>query len=71
MWVALRALEEKAALAGRMARDSSERGNERSAARFKAMAEESTAAADVLRDLVDRVGAPAAKTEEPDIATSL
>lgn len=56
LWMALRALEEKASLARRMAAGAQDRRHPLSAATFVEQAAESEAAARVLRDLIDRVG---------------
>jgi two-component system chemotaxis response regulator CheB len=49
-WTALRSLEEKASIARRMAEDAGRRGSHRLVERYNRMADESSQAADVLRE---------------------
>ncbi len=56
LWMALRALEEKASLASRMAKGAVERGHAITSTTFEEHASEATAAARVLRELIERVG---------------
>jgi len=60
LWVALRALEEKADLSHRLARRNLDLGNKHAAARFQALFDDSSRSASVVRDLIDRMGPPAA-----------
>ena len=57
LWMALRALEEKAALADRLSAGARERGHAITAQSFAAQAAESRSSALVLRDLVERATA--------------
>jgi two-component system chemotaxis response regulator CheB len=56
LWMALRSLEEKAALSQRLARRATERGNSHTAARYAAAVDESEHAAEQLRDLIGKLG---------------
>ncbi|MBX9243878.1 chemotaxis protein CheB [Actinotalea ferrariae] len=56
LWMALRALEEKASLATRMAEGAVDRGHRISSLTFEEHAAEAAAAARILRDLIERVG---------------
>ncbi|MEV6300371.1 chemotaxis protein CheB [Actinoplanes sp. NPDC051861] len=62
LWMALRSLEEKAALSRRMAAGRSLEGG---ADRFKAMAEDAETAGDTIRRLIARLGSSAASGETP------
>jgi two-component system chemotaxis response regulator CheB len=64
LWAALRSLEEKADLLGRMAEDARAQGRDSSAARFADRAADSVRAARVLRDLVSE--SPGRATDLPD-----
>ncbi len=55
LWMALRALEEKAALSEKMSGRADERGHRHTAERFTADARESTHAADLVRDLIEQI----------------
>lgn len=52
LWAGLRALEENAALMGRMAKSMRDRGNQRSAARFDEQAEGALIRAETLREMI-------------------
>jgi two-component system, chemotaxis family, protein-glutamate methylesterase/glutaminase len=71
LWIALRALEEKAALADRMSAGARDRGHVITAQSFAAQAAESRAAALVLRDLIEQTTALEADTDgDADVAAS-
>ncbi len=55
LWTALRSLDEKVALANKMAREADYRGQERLGARFTETGRESEAAADVLRHFLEKM----------------
>jgi two-component system, chemotaxis family, protein-glutamate methylesterase/glutaminase len=55
LWIALRTLEEKAALSQEMRTQADERGHRHSAARFAEDARESTHAAGLVRDLIEQI----------------
>jgi len=59
MWMALRTLEEKAALSEELSRRAEERGHHHSAEMFTADARESTHAAGLVRDLIERISSEA------------
>ncbi len=71
LWTALRALEEKAALADRMARSADARGHVMTAATFAEQALEARDSAIALRDLIERssslVPEPAGAAEPPTV----
>lgn len=66
LWMALRALEEKAALADRMARVATDRGHSISAASFIAQADDARTSARTIRELLERTS-----TLTPDIGVEL
>jgi len=57
LWMALRALEEKASLSERMAATARVRGQEHVSARYKGTAQEAEEAGALIRRLIDRIGA--------------
>jgi two-component system chemotaxis response regulator CheB len=59
LWMALRSLEEKAALTERLANVHSERGNLRTTTRFLTLRDDARGAASMIRSLIDQVGATA------------
>jgi two-component system, chemotaxis family, protein-glutamate methylesterase/glutaminase len=63
LWVALRALEERAALSARMADRSRERGQEHTTARFDTDSKDATARAEIVREVLLKI---VAGREEPD-----
>jgi two-component system, chemotaxis family, protein-glutamate methylesterase/glutaminase len=56
LWVALRALEEKSALADRLARSRDGRGERMAARRYRARAQEADLAGTLIRELINRIG---------------
>ena len=64
LWVALRTLEEKAALSATMSREASERGHDRSAERFAENERDSTHAAGLVRDLIEKISSQAASVTD-------
>jgi two-component system chemotaxis response regulator CheB len=56
LWMGLRSLEEKAALSLRLASEASGRGHALTQDRFRADADEATRAAELLRELIARLG---------------
>ncbi|GIH03551.1 chemotaxis protein CheB [Rhizocola hellebori] len=58
LWTALRALEEKAALSAQLASTSAGRGHGLVQERHNRAAQEAIGAADIIRHLIDRLGAP-------------
>ena len=64
LWMALRSLEEKAALARRLGNSASERGHALTRDGFESMAHEAWQAASTLRKLIDRLGG-AGSTVDP------
>jgi two-component system chemotaxis response regulator CheB len=59
LWMALRSLEEKAALTDRMANVNSERGNLRGTTRYRTMRDDAKSAASMIRNLIEQIGATA------------
>ncbi len=59
LWMALRALEEKAALNRDLGRRAGEQGNGRTASRFEEAAQETHHAAELVRQLIERMAASA------------
>jgi two-component system chemotaxis response regulator CheB len=57
LWMALRALEEKASLSTRMAEATSARGHGHASARYRSLAQEAEEAGALIRGLIDRIGA--------------
>ncbi|MFC7496119.1 MULTISPECIES: chemotaxis protein CheB [unclassified Nocardioides] len=58
LWMALRSLEERAALNIDMGRQAGARGHDLTAARFEESAQETLRAAELVRRLIDEIGAP-------------
>jgi two-component system chemotaxis response regulator CheB len=56
LWVALRALKDKAALGDQMASSSAQRGNTRAVDRFRSLADEAQQASALIRGLIERLG---------------
>jgi two-component system chemotaxis response regulator CheB len=64
LWIALRALEEKAALGERMADQGAARGSGEVVERYRAAASEARDAGSLVRSLIDRISTAAAAPEE-------
>jgi CheB methylesterase len=64
LWMALRALEEKAALNRELGRRATVQGNDRTATRFEESAQETLHAAELVRQLIDRMAAQAHRRGE-------
>lgn len=62
LWMALRSLEEKAALNADLGRRAGEQGHDLTAARFAESAQETRRAAELVRRLIDELAAPAQET---------
>jgi two-component system chemotaxis response regulator CheB len=58
LWMALRGLEEKAALSSDLGRRAGDQGHDLTAARFHEHAQETLRAAELVRRLIDEIGAP-------------
>ena len=64
LWMALRSLEEKAALSSQMGTRAAERGAPQSAARFSSGAQEATHAAELVRQLIVQIGSEGIETTQ-------
>jgi two-component system chemotaxis response regulator CheB len=63
LWIALRGLEEKAALSAELGSRARAQGHDLTAARFAEQAQETLGAAELVRRLIDEIGAPAQETD--------
>jgi two-component system, chemotaxis family, protein-glutamate methylesterase/glutaminase len=59
LWMALRSLEDKAALTDRMASISADRGNMTATTRYRSLSDDAETAASMIRSLIEQVGATA------------
>ena len=63
LWMALRGLEEKAALTTDLGRRAGAQGHDLTAARFEEHARETMGAAELVRRLIDDIGTPTRETD--------
>jgi two-component system chemotaxis response regulator CheB len=66
LWMALRSLEEKAALSLRMAESATSRGNGRTAERYSDVSSDAAEAGRVIRRLIEQLGSIEDKTPVTD-----